>query len=206
MPHGVLSVIAGSAGPLPQRKTAPAVPGNAPLASAIPTFHERSNRDERKATMSTLQEGDKAPDFELPTDGGGTVNLSHFHGRKVVLYFYPKDDTPGCTTEAIDFTAAVPAFAKAEAVVVGVSPDTTASHEKFKAKHDLGVILASDPDRKVIERYGAWGEKMMYGRTTMGVIRSTFLIGADGTIRRIWRNVRVKDHVAAVLAAAEIST
>ena len=156
--------------------------------------------------MSTLQEGDKAPDFELPTDGGGTVNLSHFHGRKVVLYFYPKDDTPGCTTEAIDFSAALPAFAVAETVVIGVSPDSAASHEKFKAKHDLGVILAADPERKVIEHYGAWGEKTMYGRKSMGVIRSTFLIGADGTIRRIWRNVKVKGHVAAVLAEAEVTT
>lgn len=155
--------------------------------------------------MTMLQEGDKAPDFELPTDGGETINLSHFHGRKVVLYFYPKDNTPGCTTEAIDFSAALGAFAQAETVVIGVSPDSVASHEKFRAKHDLGVILAADPDRKVIERYGAWGEKMMYGRTTMGVIRSTFLIGADGTIRRIWRNVRVKGHVEAVLAAAEVS-
>ena len=156
--------------------------------------------------MTTLQEGDKAPDFELPTDGGGTINLSHFHGRKVVLYFYPKDNTPGCTTEAIDFSAALGAFAEAEAVVIGISPDSVASHDKFKAKHDLGVILAADPERKVIERYGAWGEKMMYGRTTMGVIRSTFLIGADGTIRRIWRNVRVKGHVESVLAAAEVTT
>lgn len=156
--------------------------------------------------MTALHEGDKAPDFELPTDGGGTINLSHFKGRKVVLYFYPKDDTPGCTTEAIDFTAALGAFAAAEAVVIGVSPDSTAAHDKFKAKHDLGVILAADPDRKVIERYGAWGEKMMYGRTSMGVIRSTFLIGADGTIRRIWRNVKVKGHVADVLAAAEVTT
>jgi peroxiredoxin Q/BCP len=176
------------------------------LAPASQRLHERGKRDQRKATMTTLHEGDKAPDFELPTDGGGTVNLSHFKGRKVVLYFYPKDDTPGCTTEAIDFTSALPAFASAEAVVIGVSPDSTAAHEKFKVKHDLGVTLAADPDRKVIERYGAWGEKMMYGRTSMGVIRSTFLIGADGTIRRIWRNVKVKGHVADVLAAAETTT
>lgn len=153
--------------------------------------------------MSTLAEGDKAPDFELPTDGGGTIRLSDLKGAKVVLYFYPADDTTGCTTEAVDFTAALPEFKRAGATVVGVSPDSEASHDRFKAKHKLGVTLASDPDRKVIERYGVWGEKMMYGRKSMGLIRSTFLIGADGKILRIWRNVRVKGHVPAVLEAAK---
>jgi len=162
-------------------------------------------KQEQEVTMHTLAEGDKAPDFDLPTDTGSTVNLSHFKGKKVVLYFYPKDDTPGCTTEAIDFTAALPGFAEASTVVIGVSPDTAASHEKFRTKHDLGIILASDPDRHVIERYGAWGEKMMYGRASLGVIRSTFLIGPDGTIARIWRNVRVKGHVEAVLEAARVT-
>jgi len=152
--------------------------------------------------MTALAEGDKAPDFILPTDGGGEVNLSGLKGKKVVLYFYPADDTKGCTLEAIDFTSALPAFDKAGAVVVGISPDSAASHDKFKAKHDLGVVLAADPDRTVIDRYGAWGEKTLYGRKFMGVIRSTFLIGADGRIVRIWRNVRVKGHVPAVLEAA----
>jgi peroxiredoxin Q/BCP len=161
------------------------------------------DRDERKATMSTLAEGDKAPDFELPTDGGGTIRLSDLKGGKVVLYFYPADDTTGCTTEAVDFTAALPEFKRAGTTVVGVSPDSAGSHDRFKSKHGLGVTLAADADRKVIERYGVWGEKMMYGRKSMGLIRSTFLIGADGKILRIWRNVRVKGHVLAVLEAAK---
>ncbi len=152
--------------------------------------------------MSTLAEGDKAPDFELPTAGGGAIRLSDFKGRKVVLYFYPADDTTGCTTEAVDFTAALTDFERAGATVIGISPDSAASHDRFKAKHKLGVTLAADTDRKVIERYGVWGEKMMYGRKSMGLIRSTFLIGADGKILRIWRNVRVKGHVPTVLEAA----
>lgn len=153
--------------------------------------------------MSTLKEGDKAPDFELPTGDGGTVDLYGLGGRKVVLYFYPRDDTPGCTTEALDFTAALPAFEAAGAAVIGVSPDGPGSHAKFRAKHGLAVTLASDADRTVIERYGAWGEKMLYGRPSTGVIRSTFLIGRDGRILKVWRNVRVKGHVPAVLAATE---
>jgi peroxiredoxin Q/BCP len=153
--------------------------------------------------MNTLAEGDKAPEFELPTDGGGTIRLSDLKGGKVVLYFYPADDTTGCTTEAIDFTAALPEFKRAGATVVGVSPDSAGSHDRFKAKHKLSVTLAADAERKVIDLYGVWGEKMMYGRKSMGLIRSTFLIGADGRILKIWRNVRVKGHVPAVLAAAE---
>lgn len=153
--------------------------------------------------MSTLSVGDKAPDFDLPTDGGGRIRLSDLRGKKTVLYFYPADDTAGCTTEAVDFTAALPDFARAGAVVVGVSPDSANSHDKFKAKHGLGVILAADVDRDTIERYGVWGEKTLYGRKFMGVVRSTFLIGPDGTILRIWRSVRVKGHVPAVLAAVE---
>ncbi len=151
--------------------------------------------------MGIPAEGDKAPDFELPTDGGGTVSLSDFKGKKLILYFYPADDTTGCTTEAIDFTTALPEFKRAGAVVVGVSPDTEASHDRFKAKHKLGVTLASDVERKVINRYGVWGEKMMYGRTSMGLIRSTFLIGRDGKILKAWRNIRVKGHIPAVLEA-----
>lgn len=151
--------------------------------------------------MARPGEGDLAPDFELPTDGGGSIRLSGLRGRKVVLYFYPADDTTGCTTEAIDFTAALPEFEKAGAVVIGVSPDSPTSHDRFKAKHRLRVTLVADPERKVIERYGVWGEKMLYGRASMGLIRSTFLIGADGRILKVWRNVRVKGHVPAVLEA-----
>lgn len=150
-----------------------------------------------------IEEGGDAPDFELPTDGGGTVSLTGLEGKKVVLYFYPADDTKGCTLEAVDFSGHQDAFEAAGAVVIGVSPDSVASHDKFKAKHDLSVILAADPDRTVIEAYGVWVEKQMYGRKYMGVERSTFLIGPDGRVAKVWRNVRVKGHVEAVLAATQ---
>ncbi len=149
------------------------------------------------------QIGEPAPDFTLPTDDGGVVSLSQLKGKSVVLYFYPKDDTPGCTTEAVDFTAQADAFAAVGATVIGVSPDDAASHQRFKAKHDLTVTLASDPERRTIEAYGAWGEKKLYGKTSMGLIRSTFLISPDGVVTQAWRNIRVKGHVAKVLAAAQ---
>jgi len=173
------------------------------LAPVFLRLHESRDPGERNTTMKMLAEGDKAPDFELPTDSGGTIKLSSLGANNVVLYFYPADDTTGCTTEAIDFTAALPEFTRAGATVVGISPNGVESHDRFKAKHKLGVTLAADVDRNVIERYGVWGEKMMYGRKSMGLIRSTFLIGPDGRILRIWRNVRVKGHVAAVLEAAK---
>lgn len=150
-----------------------------------------------------VKEGDIAPDFELPTAGGGKVKLSDFKGKSVVVYFYPADDTPGCTTEAIDFTAALADFEAAGAVVVGISPDTIESHDRFKAKHGLKLILASDVDHKVSERYGAWGEKMNYGRKSIGLIRSTVLVGPDGRVARVWPQVRVKGHVDKVLEAAK---
>jgi peroxiredoxin Q/BCP len=148
-----------------------------------------------------LQPGSPAPDFDLAADGGGRVRLADFSGRSVVLYFYPKDDTPGCTREAIEFTAAASDFAAAKAVVIGASKDSVRSHDKFKAKHQLAPTLASDPDGGVVERYGAWVQKSMYGKTYMGVDRSTFLIDGDGVIRRVWRKVRVPGHVAEVLDA-----
>ena len=150
-----------------------------------------------------LAEGDLAPDFELPTDGGGTVKLSDLRGKKVVLFFYPKDDTPGCTVESIDFTSAVGDFEAAGAVIVGISPDDVDSHDKFKAKHDLKVILGADTDKSVIEAYGAWGEKMNYGKTTVGLIRTTVLVDEDGKVAQVWPNVRVKGHVDKVLAAVK---
>ena len=153
--------------------------------------------------MAIPQPGKLAPDFTLPTDSGDKVELSQFKGRKIVLYFYPKDDTSGCTMEAVTFTALAPEFEAAGAVVIGVSPDSVKSHDKFKAKHELGVILAADEERKAIEAYGVWGEKSMYGRKYMGVLRTTFLIGPDGRIVQVWENVKVKGHAEAVLAAVK---
>lgn len=151
--------------------------------------------------MSDLHEGMQAPDFSLPTDGEAPVRLSDFRGRMVVLYFYPKADTPGCTTEALDFTARKEAFETAGASVIAVSPDACAKHAKFRAKHDLTILLASDEDHSMAESYGVWVEKKNYGRTYMGIERSTFLIDAEGKIAKIWRKVRVKDHAEKVLEA-----
>ncbi|MFS2318804.1 peroxiredoxin [Maricaulis sp. D1M11] len=153
--------------------------------------------------MSELKIGDPAPDFTLPTDGDGSIQLADLAGRNVVLFFYPKDDTPGCTTESIGFSEAIESFGAENTTVIGVSKDTVAKHDKFKAKHDLKVILGSDAETDMIERYGAWVLKKMYGREYMGIERSTFLIGADGKIAQIWRKVRVKGHVDAVLEATQ---
>ena len=152
--------------------------------------------------MAIPQPGDTAPDFELPRDGGGTLRLSDMRGKPVVLYFYPKDDTSGCTVEAVDFTAMKPEFDKVGAALVGMSPDSVKSHDKFKAKHGLDVALVSDEEKKALEAYGVWVQKSMYGRKYMGVERSTFLIGKDGRIAEAWRNVKVPGHAAAVLEAA----
>lgn len=151
--------------------------------------------------MPNLVAGDPAPDFTLPRDGGTTVSLGELRGRHVVVYFYPKDDTTGCTAEALAFTALMPSFEAEGAVVIGVSPDTVARHDRFSAKHGLSVILASDVETEVCSRYGVWKEKSMYGRTYMGVERSTFLIGPDGRIVRIWPKVKVAGHAEEVLVA-----
>ncbi|PWW04358.1 peroxiredoxin Q/BCP [Hoeflea marina] len=153
--------------------------------------------------MSELDEGMQAPTFALPRDGGGTVALGDFSGKTLVLYFYPKDDTSGCTVEAIDFTALSAEFAAAGATVVGVSPDTVKAHDKFIGKHALGIILGADEDKGTLADYGVWQEKSMYGRKYMGVERSTFLIDGKGAIRRIWRKVKVPGHAAAVLEAVK---
>jgi peroxiredoxin Q/BCP len=145
--------------------------------------------------------GENAPDFTLPRDGGGEVSLAEFKGAPVVLYFYPRDDTPGCTTEAVEFTGLGPEFKAAGAQVIGVSKDTVAKHDKFIAKHDLGVILASDAEGDVCERYGVWVEKNMYGKKSMGIERATFLIDAEGRIAKVWRKVKAKGHAAEVLDA-----
>ncbi len=149
-----------------------------------------------------LAEGDTAPDFTMPTDGGGTVSLAGLNGTQVVLYFYPKDDTPGCTKEACAFRDALRDFAAADARIVGVSKDSVAKHDRFKAKYDLPFTLASDTDGSVCEAYGVWVKKKLYGREYMGIERATFLIGADGRVKRIWRRVKVPGHAEAVFEAA----
>ena len=153
--------------------------------------------------VKELVEGDQAPDFELPTDGGGRAHLKDLKGKAVVIYVYPKDDTSGCTAEAIDFNGLRAKFAAAGATVIGISPDSAASHEKFKRKHDLEIALAADPERSAIEAYGVWKEKSMYGRKYFGVERSTFLIDRNGRIARIWRKVKVPGHADEVLAATK---
>jgi peroxiredoxin Q/BCP len=149
-----------------------------------------------------LQAGDKAPAFDLPTDTG-RVSLAALKGKKIVLYFYPKDDTSGCTSEALQFSSEVEEFAKLGAVIVGVSKDSAASHAKFRLKHDLTVELAADTTGEIVETYGAWVEKSMYGRKYMGIDRSTFLIDAEGVIREVWRKVKVPGHIKAVLTATK---
>ena len=146
-----------------------------------------------------LAAGKKAPPLRLEDPDGKKVSLGDFAGRWVILYFYPRDDTPGCTTEACDFTARIEDFQGADAVVVGVSPDDGASHRKFLAKHKLRVVLLSDPDHRVLEAYGAWGEKTMYGRTTEGVIRSTVIIDPAGKVAHHWARVQAKGHAEKVL-------
>ncbi|TXI01308.1 MAG: peroxiredoxin [Rhizobium sp.] len=150
-----------------------------------------------------LNIGDKAPDFDLPRDGGGHVRLADFAGKPLVIYFYPKDDTTACTTESISFTGLAGDFAKAGVALLGVSPDSVKSHDKFVKKHAISVPLASDEEKTMAMAYGVWREKSMYGRTYMGVVRSTFLIGADGRIAGIWDKVRVAGHAEAVLAKAK---
>ncbi len=152
-----------------------------------------------------VEVGEKAPDFDLATDDG-RIRLAQLRGKPVVVYFYPKDDTSGCTTEARDFTALYPEFQAAGAEVIGISPDSAASHGKFRKKHELAVQLAADEDKAVAEAYGVWVEKSMYGRKYMGVERTTLLIGADGRIVNIWRKVKVPGHAAAVLEAVHALT
>lgn len=155
-------------------------------------------------TKKMPEAGDTAPDFELETDGGGRFRLSAQRGKPVVIYFYPKDDTTGCTKEAIDFSTRKPDFDKMQTLIVGVSPDSVRDHDKFKEKHGLALTLASDKDKQAAEAYGVWVEKSMYGRKYMGVQRSTFLIDRNGVIARAWRDVKVPGHVDEVLVAARL--
>jgi peroxiredoxin Q/BCP len=153
--------------------------------------------------VSGRVEGAKAPSFQLPRDGGESVSLADYAGQKLVLFFYPRADTPGCTREAIDFTRLKDAFAESGAAVLGISADTVKAQESFRNKHELSIPLISDEKHEMLEAYGAWGEKSMYGRTFLGILRTTVLIDADGKIAKIWRNVRVDGHADEVLAAAQ---
>lgn len=152
--------------------------------------------------MTTLSQGDLAPDFDLPLGSGGTLRLSSLRGRQVVVYFYPKDNTTGCSLEAREFTTLKPAFEAADTTVVGVSPDSVKSHANFTRKQELAIDLVSDADLAAANAYGVWVEKSMYGRSYMGVERATYLIGRDGRIRQIWRKVKAAGHAAEVLEAA----
>jgi peroxiredoxin Q/BCP len=154
------------------------------------------------AAKAALAEGQKAPAFRLPRDGGGVATLSDYAGRKLVLFFYPRADTPGCTREAIDFTRLAGAFTAAGTAVLGVSADSLKAQEKFRDKHSLGIPLISDEKHEMLEAYGAWGEKSMYGKSFLGILRTTVLVGSDGKVARIWRNVRVDGHADQVLEAA----
>lgn len=157
----------------------------------------------KKASAANVQEGAKAPEFLMPVEEGREVSLASLAGKKVVLYFYPKDDTPGCTVEAKDFAAMMPEFEKAGAVIIGVSKDSLKSHDKFRDKYCLPFMLGADEESGVCEAYGVWTEKNMYGKNYMGIERSTFLIDGDGTIARIWRKVKVEGHAKEVLDAVK---
>jgi len=185
---------AKAAGPSPKKSPAKASQKAAskPLKSA-----------KASAPKSALGEGAKAPVFHLPRDGGDSVSLADYAGKKLVLFFYPRADTPGCTKEAIDFTRLKSAFAEAGAAVLGVSADPVKAQEAFRNKHQLAVPLISDEQHEMLTSYGAWGEKSMYGRTFLGIIRTTVLIGADGRVAKIWRNVRVDGHAEEVLETAK---
>jgi thioredoxin-dependent peroxiredoxin len=158
---------------------------------------------QKPGPAAPLVEGAKAPGFTLPRDGGTSVSLADYAGRKLVLFFYPRADTPGCTREAIDFTRLKDAFAEAGAEVLGISADPVKAQESFRDKHQLAIPLGSDEQHEMLEAYSAWGEKSMYGRNFMGIIRTTVLIGADGRVAKIWRHVRVDGHADEVLAAAQ---
>lgn len=149
-----------------------------------------------------LTPGSTAPDFTLPRDGGGEITLSELKGHPVIVYFYPKDNTPGCTTEALDFTARQQDFAEINCSILGISKDTVKKHDIFREKHNLAVTLLSDADSDVCERYGVWKEKKMYGKTFWGIERTTLLIAADGTVARVWNKVKVAGHADEVLEAA----
>jgi len=187
--------------------TGPKAPARAQPAVKIEAANPAVSKPPAQATgapaagKSGLAEGTKAPAFHLPRDGGGTVSLSDYAGKNLVLFFYPRADTPGCTKEAIDFTRLSGAFAESGTALLGVSADPPRAQEAFRDKHELATPLASDEQHQMLEAYGVWGEKSMYGKTFLGIVRTTVLVGADGRVLRIWRNVRVDGHADEVLAA-----
>jgi len=203
-PKSVVAVVA-TASHKPASKQLKSKPSAAPKPDAVqiskPVAKPVPKSDAKPGPTSGLVEGAKAPGFRLPRDGGDSVALADFAGRKLVLFFYPRADTPGCTREAIDFTRLKDAFAEAGAAVLGISADTVKAQESFRNKHQLNIPLVSDEQHGMLETYGAWGEKSMYGRTFLGILRTTVLIGANGKIAKIWRNVRVDGHADEVLAA-----
>ena len=181
--------------------------GTTKASSALSSKASKPAKSKHSATgKMTLAEGAKAPSFHLPRDGGKTISLTDYAGQKLVVFFYPRADTPGCTREAIDFTRLKDAFTAARTAVIGVSADPLKAQEAFRNKHQLSLPLASDEKHEMLQAYGAWGEKSMYGRTFEGILRTTVLIGADGRILKVWRNVRVDGHADEVLAAVSAPT
>lgn len=183
-------------------KTAAGVQGKASHKAASKPLKPKPATTVTRSSAVTLAEGAAAPPFDLPRDGGSSVSLKDFAGKKLVLFFYPRADTPGCTREAIDFTRLKSEFAASGTEVVGISADTVKAQESFRNKHQLSVPLASDPAHEMLEAYGAWGEKSLYGRTFMGIIRTTVLVDSSGKVARVWRHVKVDGHAEAVLEAA----
>jgi thioredoxin-dependent peroxiredoxin len=187
----------------PQKSAAKAKAGMQATAAQPATEHPAPRAAAAPGKAAALSEGAKAPAFQLPRDGGDSVSLADYLGRKLVIFFYPRADTPGCTKEAIDFTRLSDAFADSQTAVLGVSADPLRAQETFRDKHRLSIPLASDENHRMLESYGVWGEKSMYGKTFLGILRSTVLIGSDGRVARIWRNVKVDGHADEVLAAAQ---
>ncbi|WP_375413733.1 redoxin domain-containing protein [uncultured Bradyrhizobium sp.] len=193
----------------PQKSAAPTTAGLQPTATKPATEHpsiEKLPAPPAAAVpgkAAALKEGFKAPAFQLPRDGGNGISLADYSGRKLVIFFYPRADTPGCTKEAIDFTRLSGAFADSQTAVLGVSADPLKAQEAFRDKHQLSFPLVSDEQHEMLEAYGVWGEKSMYGKTFLGIVRTTVLIGADGRVAKIWRNVKVDGHADEVLAAAQ---
>jgi thioredoxin-dependent peroxiredoxin len=200
-------VAAAAPRPVTRKATAAKITGpKAEARSPSATKPQRPTAAAAAGGTSALAEGARAPAFQLPRDGGQTVSLADFSGRKLVLFFYPRADTAGCTKEAIDFTRLKSKFAESRTAVLGVSADPPKTQEAFRDKHQLSIPLVSDEQHEMLEAYGAWGEKSMYGKTFQGILRTTVLIGADGRIIKIWRHVKVDGHADEVLAAAHTAS